>query len=158
MDGGVSCPLDVSFIPSLGYGFPRTYFLHNAPPSPPLPLSPSLPPPTHPETNTPSSLSVPILGTSILGLGMISASLSIQTYIVDAFPLYAASATAAIAIWRSIVGALLPLAGLPMYQRLGVGWGNSLLGFIAVALVPVPLLLLRYGERVRTNPRWEVRL
>lgn len=89
---------------------------------------------------------------------MISASLSIQTYIVDAFPLYAASATAAIAIWRSIVGALLPLAGLPMYQRLGVGWGNSLLGFIAVALVPVPLLLLRYGERVRTNPRWEVRL
>lgn len=102
--------------------------------------------------------SVPIIGTAITGLGMIGASMPISTYVVDAFPLYAASATAAIAIWRSIVGALLPLAGLPMYQKLGVGWGNSLLGFIAVALIPVPILLLRYGERVRTDRRWQPRL
>lgn len=89
---------------------------------------------------------------------MIGASMPIQTYLVDAFTRYAASAIAAVAVWRSIVGALLPLAGLPMYERLGVGWGNSLLGFIAVALAPIPFLLLKFGERIRKDPRFQVQL
>lgn len=38
-----------------------------------------------------------------------------------------------------------------MYANLGIGWGNSLLGFIAVAMVPAPWLIMRYGERLRTN-------
>ena len=100
----------------------------------------------------------PIIGTSFVGLGLIGSFMPIQTYLVDSFPLYAASATAAATIWRSILGALLPLAGLPMYQRLGLGWGNSLLGFIAVAFLPVPLLLSRYGERIRTNPKYQPNL
>jgi len=33
-----------------------------------------------------------------------------------------------------------------MYAALGVGWGNSLLGFIASATVPLPLTMQRYGE------------
>ena len=101
---------------------------------------------------------VPITGTSFVGLGLIGTFMPVQTYLVDAFTLYAASAIAANTIWRSIVGALLPLAGLPMYQRLGLGWGNSLLGFISIALLPLPLLLTKYGEKIRTNPRFQVNL
>ena len=84
-----------------------------------------------------------------------SPQMPILTYLVDAFPVYAASATAANTIWRSIFGAVLPLAGPPMYARLGLGWGNSLLGFIAIAMIPVTVLLQRFGERIRKNPRFQ---
>jgi hypothetical protein len=70
-------------------------------------------------------------------------------YLIDTFTVYAASALAANAVMRSIAGAVLPLAGLPMYDKLGMGWGNSLLGFIAAALIPAPWLFIKYGEHLR---------
>jgi hypothetical protein len=45
-----------------------------------------------------------------------------------------------------------------MYAALGYGCGNSLLGFIALVTVPVPFLLIKYGEAIRTNPRFQVKL
>ena len=65
---------------------------------------------------------------------MISLVMCIQTYLADAFTIHAASATAANAVLRSLLGALLPLCGLDMYNSLGLGWGNSLLAFIALGL------------------------
>ncbi|KAL2817766.1 MFS multidrug transporter [Aspergillus cavernicola] len=56
---------------------------------------------------------------------------------------------AALTATRSIMGALLPLAGPAMFDALGLGWGNSLLGFIALAFVPVPILFNRYGQAIR---------
>ncbi|QRD83329.1 MFS transporter [Aspergillus flavus] len=44
---------------------------------------------------------------------------------------------------------LLPLAGQPLYNRLGLGWGNSLLGFLAILFIPIPWLLYRYGRQLR---------
>jgi len=76
-------------------------------------------------------------------------------YLIDAFTIYAASALAANTVVRSVAGAVLPLAGLSMYEALGLGWGNSLLGFIAAALIPVPILILRYGEWLRN--RFEIK-
>ena len=73
------------------------------------------------------------------------------TYLVDAYTIYAASASAAATVFRSLVGALLPLAGNSMYNTLGVGWGNSLLGFIAVAFMPVPFIFWKFGERIRNS-------
>ncbi|KAL8956374.1 MAG: hypothetical protein Q9193_006098 [Seirophora villosa] len=101
---------------------------------------------------------VPIIGTGFVGLGLLVTWLPITTYLIDAFPLYAASAIAASAILRSLLGALLPLAGRSMYNTLGLGWGNSLLGFIALALCPIPIVLYRYGERIRKHPRFQVKL
>ena len=99
---------------------------------------------------------MPIIGTCFVGMGLIAAFMTIQTYMVDAFTKYAASAIAANTVLRSIVGAFLPLAGPPLYAALGLGWGNSLLGFIAVAMVPVTYLFYKYGERIRTHPRFQV--
>jgi MFS family permease len=98
---------------------------------------------------------VPILGTALLGAGLNSILMSIQTYLVDAFPLYEASALAATTVVRSMAGALLPLVGPDMYRALGLGWGNSLLGFIALAFVPVPFLFLKYGEQLRMRSRFQ---
>lgn len=70
---------------------------------------------------------------------------------IDAFTIHAASAMAASSVMRSLFGSLLPLAGNNMVSSLGVGWANSVLGFIAVALIPIPVLFLVYGERLRTK-------
>lgn len=74
-----------------------------------------------------------------------------QAYLVDAFPDHSASAMAASTLLRSIGGAFIPLVGPPMYASLGLGWGNSLLGFITIALIPVPVFLILYGEKMRRS-------
>ncbi|KAI0912399.1 major facilitator superfamily domain-containing protein [Ustulina deusta] len=99
----------------------------------------------------PGSVLIPIVG-----CGMIATLLPIQAYLVDAFGEYAASAMAANTVVRSIVGAFLPLAGPSMYAKLGLGWGNSLLGFVALGLLPVPVVFYFYGKRVRINSRYQV--
>lgn len=84
--------------------------------------------------------------------------MAVSAYLVDAYTLHSASAMAANTVLRSIFGAVLPLAGVRMYDTLGLGWGNSLLAFIAVALAPVPVLFFKYGERIRTSKRFKIDL
>ncbi|KAH8682624.1 bicyclomycin resistance protein [Xylariales sp. PMI_506] len=92
---------------------------------------------------------VPIIGTGIIGAGNLIIFMCLQLYLVDAFTIYAASAIAANTVVRSVAGAVLPLCGLQMYARLGIGWGNSLLGFISLLLIPSTFLIMKYGETLR---------
>lgn len=101
---------------------------------------------------------VPLFGTMLVGVGMLAAFMCINTYLVDAYTLYAASAMAANTVLRSILGAVFPLFGLQMYNAMGLGWGNSLLAFISLALVPIPWGFYYYGERIRTHPKLQVQL
>ncbi|EFX05359.1 bicyclomycin resistance protein [Grosmannia clavigera kw1407] len=91
----------------------------------------------------------PIIGMVVIGFGNLVIFMALQLYLVDAFNIYAASALAANTVARSFVGGVLPLAGLSMYAKLGLGWGNSLLAFIALALVPIPFLIIKHGEYLR---------
>ncbi|KAL4882671.1 major facilitator superfamily domain-containing protein [Aspergillus karnatakaensis] len=93
----------------------------------------------------------PIIGTSLLGFGMLNAFTVVSTYLVDAYTTYAASAVAAVTVLRSLGGAFLPLAGGPMYDALGLGWGNTLLAGIALVMCPLPFVFLKYGERIRMS-------
>lgn len=101
---------------------------------------------------------VPLLGTLFVGVGLIAAFMAINTYLVDTFTLYAAAAMAANTVLRSVFGAVFPLFGLQMYGGLGLGWGNSLLGFISLALCAIPWLFYWYGERLRNSTRFKVNL
>ncbi|EDN93913.1 hypothetical protein SS1G_09780 [Sclerotinia sclerotiorum 1980 UF-70] len=92
---------------------------------------------------------IPIIGLIPFGFGMMGIFIPIQTYVIDSFPSYAASGIAALTVCRSLFGAFLPLAGPAMYQALGYGWGNSVLGFIALALIPAPMVIYKFGGRVR---------
>ncbi len=38
-----------------------------------------------------------------------------------------------------------------MHKALGLGWGNSVLGFIAIGLIPAPLLIYKFGYKIRKN-------
>lgn len=74
----------------------------------------------------------------------------VQLYLIDALGHEAAaSGLAANTILRSIAAALFPLAGRPLYSTLGLGWGNSVLGFLALLFVPVPWLFYKYGHKLR---------
>lgn len=99
---------------------------------------------------------VPMLGVVIFSCGLMGVMMCIQNYLLDAFPQCAASVTAALAVLRSLAGALLPLGGLEMYNELGLGWGNSLLGFISAAMIPLPLLFFVFGERIRGRTKVKV--
>lgn len=96
----------------------------------------------------------PVLSLFPFSCGIIGLFLPITTYLVDCYPNYAASAIAASTVFRSLAGALLPLAGPRMYASLGLGWGNSLLGFLSVAMIPVPLLILKFGKRLRMGQKF----
>jgi len=74
---------------------------------------------------------------------------TVQNYYIDAFEKYAASAVAGGALFRSIVGGLVPLAAPGLFDNLGYGWGVSVFGFISVALAPAPLFFYKYGEAIR---------
>ena len=93
---------------------------------------------------------VPIIGTALLGIGVMMITSSCQLYMMDMFgPAGAASALAAATLLRNSYGAFLPLAADPLYRRLGLGWGNSVLAFIVVAFLPVPILFYKYGSYLR---------
>ena len=92
----------------------------------------------------------PLIGpANILGFGMMGVFLPIQLYIIDSYDHCAASAIAALTVTRSLVGALLPLAGPSMYAALGLSWGNTLLGLLYVLFIPIPIALYRYGKVIR---------
>lgn len=87
------------------------------------------------------------------GFGAMGIFLPLTTYIVDSYPMYAASALAANTVLRSLVGAFLPLAGPPMYNSLGLGWGNTLLGFLCIIMIPLPLIFYKFGAQLRKSHR-----
>ncbi|KAF4436384.1 Major facilitator superfamily domain general substrate transporter [Fusarium acutatum] len=93
---------------------------------------------------------VPIIGTAICGPGAVIINSSSQTYIIDIFgPQAAASALAAITLLRNLTGAFLPLAAPTLYTNLGLGWGNSVLAFITVGFIPVPIYFYLCGASLR---------
>ncbi|KAJ5158045.1 Major facilitator superfamily domain general substrate transporter [Penicillium coprophilum] len=100
---------------------------------------------------TNASPAVPLVGLGVFGFAMMGIFQPAQVYLVNSFSIHSASALAAMNILRSLAGGLLPLAGHGLYDALGMGWGNSLLAFIALAFAPVPFLLIKYGARMRKN-------
>jgi len=94
---------------------------------------------------------MPIIGSGIFGFGMMTTFLPILLYLVDSFT-FAASATAAASMFRSLLGFAFPLFGQKMFDRLGLGPGNSLLGGLAILLgIPFPVWLYYKGEAMRAN-------
>lgn len=71
----------------------------------------------------------------------------IETYQAN----YGASANAALTFLRFCVGAGFPLFVIQMYEKLGISWAISLIGFISVAMLPIPWVLYRWGPFLRSR-------
>lgn len=88
------------------------------------------------------------------GMGLELVFISMLNYLADAYDVFAASALASSAFSRSIFAVLLPLAASPMYERLGIPWACSLLGFLSLAMAIIPFVFLRYGTWLRMNSHY----
>ncbi|KAB8255474.1 major facilitator superfamily domain-containing protein [Aspergillus pseudonomiae] len=97
---------------------------------------------------------VPILGSAVFGAGLLLEFTGIFTFLVDAYPQYAASALAANGFARCIFAAAFPLFGNQMYDKLGYQWATSLLAFLTVAMMPFPWLFFKYGKALRAKSRF----
>ncbi|KAI0914683.1 major facilitator superfamily domain-containing protein [Ustulina deusta] len=92
----------------------------------------------------------PNIGAFIFATATIISFQCLQTYLVDTYTRYAASAVSAGTVFRSLAGFGFPLFAPSLYGRLGNGWGNTLLALLGVVLGwPAPFLLWKYGETLR---------
>lgn len=91
---------------------------------------------------------VPIIGTAFFAPGFYLTFQSILNYLGESYPRYVASVFAGNTFFRSSFGGALPLAAPQMRQSLGIGWASSILGFISVAMVPLPFILERVSSHV----------
>ncbi|KXH47513.1 major facilitator superfamily transporter [Colletotrichum simmondsii] len=100
---------------------------------------------------------LPNVGIAItIGSSMVSYQ-CISAYIADCYALHTASASAACCFMRSMFAFAFPLFVPALFRNLGYGLGGSLLAIIAVVIgVPAPLLLWRYGAKLRTLSKFGV--
>lgn len=95
---------------------------------------------------------LPNIGAFIFCFGTIMSMQVIQTYTIDSYPRYAASAISTINVAKSITGFGFPLFAPKMYNTLHYGWGNSLLAFISLAIgVVATPVLWKCGSKLRAR-------
>ncbi|KAH3913841.1 hypothetical protein HBI56_057150 [Parastagonospora nodorum] len=123
---------------------------------------------------------VPIIFSAVFGIGVIWVYSGVFTFLVEAYPLYAASALAANSFARSYFAAAFPLVsnhpvrdehhgmskmflvvsesqalfGVQLYNNLGYQWASTLLGFIALVMAPFPIFFFLQGKRLRGRSRY----
>lgn len=69
--------------------------------------------------------------------------LALLNYLIDAYLFVAASALASNTVFRSAFGAAFPLFANQMYDALNPRWASTLLGFVALIMIPIPVILRR---------------
>jgi hypothetical protein len=91
------------------------------------------------------------IGSFILSLGIIVGFQTSQAYTTDAYkPRYAASANSAGAFLRTMFGFGFPLFAPMLFEKLGLGYGNTLLAVLTfVFALASPVMLWFYGAKMR---------
>jgi DHA1 family multidrug resistance protein-like MFS transporter len=101
-------------------------------------------------TSNPHITWVPqVISGILIGMGILMIFMQGLNYIIDVYLMFANSAIAGNTFLRSLAGAGFPLFAVQMYHNLGVPWATSLLGFLTVVMVPVPILFYIYGAKLR---------
>lgn len=92
------------------------------------------------------------IGVAIYAAGTFTSFQCLQLYLIDTYTTYAASATAAATILRSVFATVFPLFAPTLYQRLDYGWGTTTIAMIAIAIGwPAPMLFWKYGPVMRAK-------
>jgi hypothetical protein len=112
---------------------------------------------------------VPLIGAHFFGIGMLMGFVCIQSYLVDCFGQYSASALAAVIMARCPITFLFCFFGFEMYKDLGYDWyvalalgfvivlllttnrGSMLLAFLCISMIPIPFILKKYGPQLRAK-------
>ena len=94
------------------------------------------------------------VGASCMGFGFFTIFQAGLNYLIDTFPTTSASAIGANTFLRSVFAGAFPLFARAMYGGLGTPWASSLLGFVALAMIPIPYLFYVFGRRIRAKGKW----
>ncbi|KAK6461188.1 multidrug resistance protein 2 [Scheffersomyces coipomensis] len=101
----------------------------------------------------------PLFGGGIFSCGAFIIFQTLFAYLGSSFPRYLASVFASNALFRSDIAGCFPLIGKPLFTNLGsekypVGWGSSVLGFIAVVMIIIPVFFYVRGPQLRARSRY----
>ena len=94
-------------------------------------------------------VSILLLAIGLLGFLMIMIMVPMTSYVVDIFGVYSASAMTMVLIARNLGSTLLPMGIPPLTEKMGLGWGFVLIGVVCLVLIPLPVVLMRFGARWR---------
>ncbi|KAI9820151.1 MAG: hypothetical protein M1826_000945 [Phylliscum demangeonii] len=97
---------------------------------------------------------VPTVSGVLTGFGLLAVFLQSLNYLVDTYLMFAASAIAATTLLRSLATAGFPMLSRCLFRALGLQWAASLLGCLALLLVPVPVVFYVYGPSMRARSQF----
>jgi MFS family permease len=92
----------------------------------------------------------PMMSGGLFGFSTLLIFVGLFNYTIDAYLSKAASALAGSTVLRSGFGAGFPLFTDQMFRRLSVKWACTLLGGIALLMLPIPFVLYKYGPKIRS--------
>lgn len=101
----------------------------------------------------------PLIGAVIFAAGGLVIFQTLFNYLSMSFWRYIASVFAGNDLFRSLMAGAFPLFGRPLFlnlktARFSVGWGSSVLGFICVAMIAIPVLFYLNGPKLRARSKY----
>jgi DHA1 family multidrug resistance protein-like MFS transporter len=102
---------------------------------------------------------VPIIASGLCIIGMLFIFQTVFNYLSGSYPKYIASVFAGNGLFRAFVAGGFPLFAHQMFTTLGpskfpVGWGTTLVGCIGVLMGLIPLVLIKWGDKLQSSSRW----
>ena len=98
---------------------------------------------------------VPEIGLVLVLLGISFIFNCVQIYLSDAYGTeYGASAISAQGFVRNAMAASFPLFTSQMFHNLGFQYAGLLLSLLIPIAIPLPFVLIKYGERIRARSRY----
>ena len=95
------------------------------------------------------------VGIALHSAGLIGAFQCITAYVLDCYPVYAASAVSALMPLRGVSGGIFPILGPKMYRELGYeGAAVLLAGVLALVGLFTPLVLRKWGPTLRARSKF----
>lgn len=98
---------------------------------------------------------VPMIGGALFAQGAFFIFQPLFSYLAVSYPRYVASVFAGNSLMRCLLAGVGPLYGSHMFRNTGsskfpVGWGGSILGFMTVAMIGIPILFHLRGPKLRS--------
>ncbi|KAH9849849.1 MFS general substrate transporter [Lenzites betulinus] len=94
------------------------------------------------------------IGIFVIMTGLFVLYVAVFTYLADCYGIFASSALAGQSLSRNLMGMAFPLFTEQLFARLTYHWGNTLFGCIAVAMIPIPYILLWKGPVIRASSKF----
>ncbi|EPY52254.1 MFS transporter [Schizosaccharomyces cryophilus OY26] len=97
---------------------------------------------------------VPMISSVFFGASLLVIFSTMFTYFVDTYQSMAPNAMAAATLVRYLASGGMTMVARPMYHNLGNHWATTVLGFISAAMIPIPFVFFKYGQKIRSHSKY----